>query len=62
MTPKEFMELVSELSEAQKLKVLRLLTIAASHPEARFVIDDCRNRGLDVDGTIAELSRRLWTN
>jgi hypothetical protein len=62
MTVDEFEELVSELSDAQKLKVLRLLEIASARPDARSAIKDCHQRGLDLDATLAELSRRLWAN
>ena len=62
VTPQEFGELVAELTDTQKIKVLRLLTIAVSRPEARSLINECKKRGLGIDATIEELSRRLWTN
>ncbi|HVY65160.1 MAG TPA: hypothetical protein VHH11_10100 [Gammaproteobacteria bacterium] len=59
MTREELMELVSKMNDSEKLKVLRLLQIAASCPEAMSVFKDCHGRGLDLDGTLAELFRRL---
>ena len=59
MTPREFGDLASELTDKQKLEVVRLLAIVVSQPEARSVIKDCSERGLDIDATLAELSRRL---
>jgi hypothetical protein len=62
MTLKEFEDLVAALTDTEKLKVLRLLEIAVSRPDVRSAIKDCHERGLDLDATIAELTRRLWTN
>jgi hypothetical protein len=56
------MDLVSELTDTRKVKVLRVLTIAVAHPDARSVIKECSARGIDLDATLTELSKRLWTN
>jgi hypothetical protein len=60
------LRLVTEMSDLQKLSLLQLLKIGASSPEVRSLILECRDRGLDVDGTLAEVLRRfsersVWT-
>jgi hypothetical protein len=47
------------MSDLQKLSLLQLLKIGATSPEVRSVVMDCRDRGLDVDGTLAEVLRRF---
>jgi len=61
VTSEEFEDLVAGLSTSQKLKVLRLLALAAAHPSAGQVLDECNKRGLDLDATVAELSKSLWS-
>jgi hypothetical protein len=51
--------LVTEMSDLQKLSLLQLLKIGATSPEVRSVVLECRDRGLDVDGTLAEVLRRF---
>jgi hypothetical protein len=51
--------LVTEMSDLQKLSLLQLLKIGATSPEVRTVVMECRDRGLDVDGTLAEVLRRF---
>jgi hypothetical protein len=51
--------LVTEMSDLQKLSLLQLLKIGAASPEVRSVVLECRDRGLDVDGTLAEVLRRV---
>ena len=60
------LRLVTEMTDLQKLSLLQLLKIGASSPEVRSLILECRDRGLDVDGTLAEVLRRfsersVWT-
>lgn len=57
----ELVELISRLSDTQKLKVARLLEVAAGSAAARSVIEECRRRGLDLERTLAELIRRQET-
>ena len=52
-------ELVTEMSDLQKLSLLQLLKIGATSPEVRSVVMECRDRGLDVNGTLAEVLRRF---
>jgi hypothetical protein len=52
-------QLVTEMSDLQKLSLLQLLKIGAKSPEVRSVVLECRERGLDVDGTLAEVLRRF---
>lgn len=52
-------KLVTEMSDLQKLSLLQLLKIGATSPEVRSVVMECRARGLDVDGTLAEVLRRF---
>ena len=59
MTRGEMLGLVSELSDCQKIKVLRLLTLVAAHPRPAEVLAECRARGLDLDATIARLQERV---
>jgi hypothetical protein len=53
------LKLVTEMSDLQKLSLLQLLKIGATSPEVRSVVMGCRDRGLDVDGTLAEVLRRF---
>ena len=53
------LKLVTEMTDLQKLSLLQLLRIGASSPEVRSVVMECRDRGLDVDGTLAEVLRRF---
>ena len=58
--------LVTEMTDLQKLSLLQLLKIGASSSEVHSIVLDCRDRGLDVDGTLAEVLRRfseksVWT-
>lgn len=52
-------QLVTQMSDLQKLSLLQLLKIGAMSPEVRSVVLECRDRGLDVDGTLAEVLRRF---
>jgi hypothetical protein len=52
-------KLVTAMSDLQKLSLLQLLKIGATSPEVRSVVMECRDRGLDVDGTLAEVLRRF---
>jgi hypothetical protein len=52
-------KLVTEMSDLQKLSLLQLLKIGATSPEVRSVVMECRDRGLDVNGTLAEVLRRF---
>ena len=51
--------LVTEMSALQKLSLLQLLKLGAASPEVRSVVMDCRDRGLDVDATLAAVLRRF---
>lgn len=51
--------LVTEMTDLQKLSLLQLLKIGACSPEVRSIVLECRDRGLDVDGTLAEVLRRF---
>lgn len=51
--------LVDQMSDLQKLSLLQLLKIGGSSPEVRSVVLECRDRGLDVDGTLVEVLRRF---
>jgi hypothetical protein len=60
------LRLVTEMSDLQKLSLLQMLKIGASSPEVRSIVLECCDRGLDVDGTLAEVLRRfsersVWT-
>ena len=59
MKPDAVFRLVTEMSDLQKLSLLQLLKIGATSPEVRSVVLECRDRGLDVDGTLAEVIRRF---
>ena len=59
MKPDPVFRLVSEMSALQKLSLLQLLKLGAASPEVRSVVMDCRERGLDVDATLAEVLRRF---
>ena len=59
MKPDAVLELVNELTDLQKLSLLQLLKIGSTSPEVRSVVMECRDRGLDVDGTLAEVLRRF---
>ena len=59
MNPDAVFRLVREMSELQKLSLLQLLKLGAASPDVRSVVMDCRDRGLDVDGTLAEVLRRF---
>jgi hypothetical protein len=62
MKPDAVFKLVTELTDLQKLSLLQLLKIGAASPEVRSVVMECRDRGLDVDGTLAEVLRRFAYN
>ena len=51
--------LVTEMSDLQKLSLLQLLKLGAASPDVRSVVMECRDRGLDVDATLAEVLRRF---
>jgi hypothetical protein len=53
------LRLVTEMSDLQKLSLLQLLKIGAASPEVRSVVMECSDRGLDVNGTLAEVLRRF---
>jgi hypothetical protein len=59
MKPDAVFRLVTEMTDLQKLSLLQLRKIGAASPEVRSVVMECRDRGLDVDGTLAEVLRRL---
>ena len=59
MKPDAVLKLVTELTDLQKLSLLQLLKIGSVSPEVRSVVMECRDRGLDVDGTLAEVLRRF---
>jgi hypothetical protein len=59
MTSTEFAYLVTDVSHSQRLKLLRLIKISLTRPEAREVLVDCSAQGLDPDDTLAEIERRL---
>jgi hypothetical protein len=59
MKAEAVVKLVNEMSDLQKLSLLQLLKIGATSPEVRSVVMECRDRGLDVDGTLAEVLRRF---
>ena len=59
MKPDAVLKLVNELTDLQKLSLLQLLKIGSTSPEVRSVVMECRDRGLDVDGTLAEVLRRF---
>jgi hypothetical protein len=59
MKPEAVLELVTQLTDLQKLSLLQLLKIGSTSPEVRSVVMECRDRGLDVDGTLAEVLRRF---
>lgn len=59
MKPDAVLKLVDELTDLQKLSLLQLLKIGSTSPEVRSVVMECRDRGLDVDGTLAEVLRRF---
>ena len=51
--------LVAQMSDLQKLSLLQLLKLGAASPDVRSVVMECRDRGLDVDATLAEVLRRF---
>jgi hypothetical protein len=51
--------LVTEMSDLQKLSLLQLLKLGAASPDVRSVVMECRDRGLDLDATLAEVLRRF---
>ena len=59
MKPDAVFQLVTQMSDLQKLSLLQLLKIGSTSPEVRSVVLECRDRGLDVDGTLAEVLRRF---
>ena len=59
MTPQELLDLVSEMTDGERDKILSLLEISLVHPKARDVIKDCAARELGLHDTLAEVSRRL---
>ena len=59
MKPDAVFRVVSEMTDLQKLSLLQLLKIGASSPEVRSVVLECRDRGLDLDGTLAEVLRHF---
>ena len=52
-------KLVTEMSAIQKVGLLQLLKVASSCPEVRSVVSECKERGFDVDRTLAEVLRRF---
>jgi hypothetical protein len=61
MTSQEFLHIVSAMNDAERHEIRSLLEITLIHPEARKVIRRCTERGLDLDDTLAEVSRKLVT-
>ena len=59
MKPDAVFRLVAQMTDLQKLSLLQLLKIGASSPEVRWVVMECRDRGLDVDATLVEVLRRF---
>jgi hypothetical protein len=59
MTSDAVFRLVTEMSDLQKLSLLQLLKLGATSPDVRSVVMNCRDRGLDVDATLAEVLRRF---
>ena len=59
MKPDAVFRLVTGMTDLQKLSLLQLLKIGSSSPEVRSIVLECRDRGLDVDGTLAEVLRRF---
>jgi len=59
MKPDVVLQLVTQMSDLQKLSLLQLLKIGSKAPEVRSVVLECRDRGLAVDGTLAEVLRRF---
>jgi len=59
MKPDAVFRLVTQLTDLQKLSLLQLLKLGAASPEVRSVVIECRDRGLDVDATLAEVLRRF---
>jgi len=51
--------LVTEMSDLQKLSLLQLLKLGAASPDVRSVVMECRDRGFDLDETLAEVLRRF---
>ena len=51
--------LVAQMSDLQKLSLLQLLKLGAASPDVRSVVMECRDRGLDLDATLAEVLRRF---
>lgn len=52
-------ELVTQMTAIQKVGLLQLLRIASSCPEVRSAVSECKDRGLDVDRTLAEVLTRF---
>jgi hypothetical protein len=52
-------KLVREMSALQKVGLLQLLKICSACPEVRSVVSKCKNRGFDVDRTLAEVLKRF---
>ena len=51
--------LVAQMSDLQKLSLLQLLKLGAASPDVRSVVMECRDRGFDLDETLAEVLRRF---
>ena len=51
--------LVTQMSDLQKLSLLQLLKLGAASPDVRSVVMECRDRGFDLDETLAEVLRRF---
>lgn len=51
--------LVTQMSDLQKLSLLQLLKLGAASPDVRSVVMECRDRGLDLDATLAEVLLRF---
>jgi len=59
MKPDAVFRLVTQMTDLQKLSLLQLLKLGSASPEVRSVVMECRDRGLDVDATLAEVLRRF---
>jgi hypothetical protein len=59
MKPDAVFGLVAGMTDLQKLSLLQLLKLGAASPDVRFVVLQCRDRGLDLDAALAEVLRRF---
>jgi hypothetical protein len=59
MTSEPVYKLVTQMTAIQKVGLLQLLRIASSCPEVRSVVAECKDRGFDVDRTLAEVLTRF---